>query len=173
MTDTNVEISSDVNEAWNEAKEWAPALRSFVANGGRYLGFCLGGCLAGHDPGFNLLAPDDNAMQEIEEPGSQVQDKDDTIIQVEWEFLTGPKKGEKEMRWMYFQDGVAITQGKESPAVVLGRYSSTGDVAAMLNPFERGGSDAWGLIQRRMRAGTVMKRSRTLTEYISISAMTL
>jgi hypothetical protein len=78
-------------------------------------------------------------VQEIEEPGSQVQDEDDTIIQVDWEFLTGPKKGEKEKgRWMYFQDGVAVTLGKASPAVVLGRYSSTGDVAAVSSPFGRG-----------------------------------
>ena len=52
-----------------------------MANGGRYLGFCLGGYLAGHDPGYSLLSPDDDAVQEIEEPGSQVRDEDDTIIQ--------------------------------------------------------------------------------------------
>lgn len=110
-----------------------------MANGGRYLGFCLGGYLAGHDPGYSLLAPNDNAVQEIEEPGSQVQDEDDTIIQVDWEFSTGTNKGEKARgRWMYFQDGVALALGKESPAVVLGRYSSTGDVAALLSPFGRG-----------------------------------
>jgi hypothetical protein len=136
---TNIKISQDVDEAWAEVQTWAPALRSFVANGGRYLGFCLGGYLAGHDPGYGLLAPNDNAMQEIEEPGSQIQDEDDTIIQVDWVFSTGTKKGEEAKgRWMYFQDGVALTLGKESPAVVLGRYSSTGDVAALLSPFGRG-----------------------------------
>jgi hypothetical protein len=131
-------------------------------------------------------------VPEIEEPGSQVQDEDDTIIQVDWEFSTGTKKGEKARgRWMYFQDGVALTLGKESPAVVLGRYSSTGDVAAFLSPFGRGwvgcvgphpeADQSWCMfvvsrflesVRSLMISQTTTKRSRTLKGFISILAMT-
>lgn len=114
-------------------------MRDFVANGGRYLGFCLGAYLAGHDPGFGLLSQNGNATQEIEEPGSQVENEDDTIIQIDWRFSTGPKKGKTELkRWMYFQDGPALTLTANSSAIVLGRYSSNGDVAALLSSFGKG-----------------------------------
>jgi glutamine amidotransferase-like uncharacterized protein len=122
-----------------EAQIYAPALRDFVSNGGRYIGFCLGAYMAGHDPGFSLIPKEDDVSQEIEEPGSQVDDEDDTIIQIDWSFSTGKKEGTTERkRWAYFQDGPTFTLSEHSPATVLARYSSTGDVAAMLNQFGKG-----------------------------------
>lgn len=118
-----------------EAKPYAPALREFVASGGRYVGFCLGAYMAGHDPGFSLLPPSDDVIQEITEPGSQVTDEEDTVIQVDWTFGTG--KTEKG-RWMYFQDGPAFEVAEGSGTRVLGRYGATGDVAALVCGFGEG-----------------------------------
>lgn len=132
-------LVKDVDEAWLEAQAWAPALRDFISHGGRYVGFCLGAYLAGHDPGYSLIPQGDDVSQEIEEPGSQVDDEDDTIIQVDWTFATGKKAGKTEAkRWLYFQDGPMFELAEGSKAKVLGRYSSTGDVAAMLNGFGKG-----------------------------------
>jgi glutamine amidotransferase-like uncharacterized protein len=129
----------DVDDAMEEAKEYAPALRSFVENGGRYVGFCLGAYMAGHDPGYGLIPAGDQVAQEIEEPGAQVGGEEDTIIQVDWSFSTGKKEGKTEReRWLYFQDGPVFTVAENSPAKVMARYSKTGGVAAVLNGFGKG-----------------------------------
>jgi len=95
--------------------------------------------MAGHDPGFSLIPKDDDVSQEIEEPGSQVDDEDDTIVQVDWSFSAGKKQGTTERkRWVYFQDGPMFTLSDHSPTTVLARYSSNGDVAAMLNRYGKG-----------------------------------
>lgn len=114
-------------------------MRDFVANGGRYLGFCLGGFLAGDDPGFGLLPKGDKAVREIKQNGAQVRNTSDTVIQVDWKFSTGEKQCDTEDgRWLYFQDGVALKLAKNSPAEVLGRYSKNGDVAATLSAYGKG-----------------------------------
>lgn len=121
-------------------KRYKPIIRDFVQNGGRYIGFCLGAYLAGHDPGFDLLSPKDDADEEVSQPGAQVtDDEEDTVIQIDWTFTTGPRKGQTEhKRWLYFQDGAMFDVAKGSKAQVLGRYSSNGDVAAMLTSFGAG-----------------------------------
>jgi hypothetical protein len=129
----------DVDEAMDEAKPYVSAIQDFVSNGGRYIGFCLGGYMAGHDPGFSLIPPGDDVSDEIDEPGAQVTNDDDTIVQVDWTFSTGKKADKTEKkRWVYFQDGPVFTLGENSPAKVLARYSSNGDVAALLNQFGKG-----------------------------------
>jgi hypothetical protein len=77
----------------------------------------------------------------MEQPGAQVNDTRDTVIQVNWDFQTGPKKGQKEDgRWLYFQDGAVIklSESSKADALVLGRFSSNGDIAASVTPFEKG-----------------------------------
>jgi glutamine amidotransferase-like uncharacterized protein len=129
----------DVDDAMEEANAYAPALRSFVENGGRYVGFCLGAYMAGHDPGFGLIPAGDEVAQEIEEPGAQVGGEEDTIIQVDWSFSTGKKEGKTEReRWLYFQDGPVFSLAQGSTARVLARYSRTGGVAAVINGFGKG-----------------------------------
>lgn len=123
----------------DEAKPYIGAVRDFVSNGGRYIGFCLGAYMSGHDPGFSLIPAGDDVSDEIDEPGSQVKNDNDTIIQVDWTFSTGKKAGTTEKkRWVYFQDGAVFTLGDDSPAKVLATYSSDGNVAAMLNQFGKG-----------------------------------
>lgn len=107
-----------------------------MSSGGYYLGFCLGAYLAGYTPGFELLPRGADADAENSNPDSQVTSGADTVIQVDWTFVSGEtKKG----AWMYFQDGATINglpsgdQGR-----VIARYSKTGDVAAAVAPYGRG-----------------------------------
>src|SRR5690606_15367702 len=44
--------------AYRRLRRHARVIRAFVRGGGRYLGFCLGGYLAGRSPGFALLPGD-------------------------------------------------------------------------------------------------------------------
>lgn len=103
------------------------------------MGICLGAYLAGHGPGFDLLAPEDDTDEEISQPGAQVKNYRDTVIQVDWDFTTGPKRGQTDhRRWLYFQDGAAFKLSQKSPVRVLGRYSSNGDAAATLSAYGKG-----------------------------------
>ena len=115
-------------------------MQDFVSNGGRYLGFCLGAYLAGHSPGFGLLPKKADTDSEIEQPGSQVTNDDDTVIQVDWTWSAGSKAGQTTKdRWIYFQEGAVIQGLKPSKtAFILGRYSKSGGVAASLNKYGNG-----------------------------------
>lgn len=129
----------DLEQAWEEAEPYAADMRDFVARGGWYLGFCLGAFLAGPDTGFGLIPEGDKAAREIERPNAQVDDMEDTVIQVDWTFSTGKKQGTTEReRWLYFQDGAAFILSDHSPTTVLARYSQNGDVASALNAFGQG-----------------------------------
>lgn len=129
----------DLEQAWEEAEPYAADMRDFVARGGWYLGFCLGAFLAGPDTGFGLIPEGDKAAREIERPNAQVDDIDDTVIQVDWTFSAGKKQGTTEReRWLYFQDGAAFVLSDHSPTTVLARYSQNGDVASTLNAFGQG-----------------------------------
>jgi hypothetical protein len=132
-------LSSDLEQAWREAKGYAPAVRNFVASGGRYMGICLGAFLAGHNTGFGLIPVGDEIVREIDRSDAQVNSEEDTTIETDWTFSSYPKCGATEYgRWLYFQDGAAIRLSSKSTAKVLGRYSKNGDVAATLNSFGKG-----------------------------------
>ncbi|KAG9945051.1 hypothetical protein KCU85_g7549, partial [Aureobasidium melanogenum] len=129
----------DLDEAWEEAKPYASDVRDFVANGGWYLGFCLGAYLAGPTKGFDLLSEGVRVTREIKRPHSQVRSMKDTVIQVDWSFTTGKNRGTTERkRWLYFQDGAAFILPNGSLTTVLARYSHNRDVASTLNPFGKG-----------------------------------
>lgn len=129
----------DLDPAWKHTKKYKKIIRNYVSQGGRYAGFCLGAYLAGKDRGFDILPPGSNATDEIDQPGTQVPDERDTVIQVDWAFQTGKRKGEADKgRWVYFQDGAVIQLLHEGSATILGRYSSNGDVAASVTPFGKG-----------------------------------
>jgi len=76
------------------------------------------------------------------QPGAQVTDESNTIIQVDWTFSTGPDAGKTEKRWMFLQDGATIQleNGAEdaNSTNIKGRFSSNGDVAATLKAFRKG-----------------------------------
>lgn len=107
-------------------RRYVPELRNYVAAGGRYLGFCLGGYLASATPGFRLLPGDTDRYTAT--AGSTVASSRDTLVEVEW-------RGRA--RWLFFQDGPVFELAPAAPAIVLARYPN-GAVAAVVCPFGAG-----------------------------------
>jgi hypothetical protein len=105
----------------------APVIASYVHNGGRYLGFCEGGYLAGMNPGFELLPGDSN--QYIYSPGATVTNTHDTVIKVSW-------RGQP--RYMYFQDGPIFIIDQGAPGVASIATYDNGDIAALTAPYGNG-----------------------------------
>ena len=102
------------------------AIRDYVHGGGRYLGFCLGGYLAGATPGFDLLPGDTDRW--IDRPGASVQHDGDDLVRLSW-------RGRE--RTMFFQDGPHFLLESHRRADVLGRYPD-GAVAAVVAAFGDG-----------------------------------
>ncbi|MEV7085814.1 BPL-N domain-containing protein [Streptomyces sp. NPDC093085] len=114
----------DLTPAYRRLEPHRQAIRDFVHGGGRYLGFCLGGYLAGHEEGFGLLSGD--VGQYIATDGATVRTEDDTLVDVAW-------RGRP--RTLYFQDGAYFTPAPGS--TVLATYPS-GRVAALVAPCGTG-----------------------------------
>jgi glutamine amidotransferase-like uncharacterized protein len=119
-----------VETAYAEMNNDVPALQDFVRNGGRFLGFCLGGYLEGTGPGFNLLSDVGGDTDEyITSPGATVTTDVNTIIQVLWQ---------GKPRSIFFQDGNYFTfQNGTNGATVLATYTN-GEVAAVVAPYGKG-----------------------------------
>jgi glutamine amidotransferase-like uncharacterized protein len=113
--------------AYRKVRRHAPEIRDFVRAGGRYLGFCLGGYLAGETPGFGLLPGD--ADRYIASPGAELGRPDDAVVTVEW-------AGRR--RRVFFQDGPWFDlDPARGHADVLATYAN-GRPAAVVAPFGRG-----------------------------------
>ncbi|WP_235980642.1 hypothetical protein [Streptomyces albidus (ex Kaewkla and Franco 2022)] len=97
-----------------------------MREGGRYLGFCMGGYLAGRDPGFGLLPGDTGAYTATR--GASVRTADDTVITVRW-------RGRQ--RHVYFQDGPYFALEKAADSTVLATYGN-GRAAAVVVPYGAG-----------------------------------
>ncbi|MEU7305951.1 BPL-N domain-containing protein [Streptomyces sp. NPDC007189] len=102
------------------------AIRDFVHGGGHYLGFCLGGYLAGATPGFDLLPGDTD--QYIATAGATVHDEGSTVVRVIWQGSP---------RSVYFQDGPAFVLDTGAAARILARYDN-GAPAALVARFGAG-----------------------------------
>ncbi|GAB2878779.1 BPL-N domain-containing protein [Streptomyces mayteni] len=103
----------DVDAAWAELRPFADDLRDWVRGGGRYLGFCMGGYLAGRDPGLGLLPGDSGGY--IDSPGASVTTGEDTVIRLRW-------RGRP--RHVYFQDGPYFQLADDASATVLATYDN-------------------------------------------------
>jgi glutamine amidotransferase-like uncharacterized protein len=114
----------ELRPAWRRLRRHRRAVREYVAGGGRYLGFCLGGYLAGATPGFGLLPGDTD--QYVTSPGATVTSTSDTLVEVEW-------RGRR--RELFFQDGPVFAV--DTTATVLARYPN-GEVAALAAAFGDG-----------------------------------
>jgi hypothetical protein len=121
-----------LRRAWRKVERHAPAVREFVRSGGGYLGFCLGGYLAGETPGFGLLPGDTDRW--ISSRGASVDHARDAVATVTWAGLR---------RQVYVQDppwfDLAPARGA---ADVLATYGN-GLPAAVIAPF---GSGAVGVV---------------------------
>lgn len=118
----------ELEDAWSLMRRHRALFRSWVADGGHYLGICLGAYLAGTGPGLGLLPGDTD--QYITAPSTTVRDTDPAVITVSW-------RGQP--REVYFQDGprILLDRGGRREAEILARYPN-GDVAAALVPRGRG-----------------------------------
>ncbi|MFI5781380.1 BPL-N domain-containing protein [Nocardia sp. NPDC051570] len=115
----------DVDAAWPRLRRHADTVRDWVRGGGVYLGFCLGGYLAGR-PGYQLLAGD--AEQYIATPNAVVTTTDDAIMPVNW-------RGQR--RRLYFQDGPTFRIRSGTPIQQLATYPS-GEPAAIVTRYGLG-----------------------------------
>jgi hypothetical protein len=115
-----------LNPAWRKMSDYADDIRSYVENGGNYVGFCLGGYLAGKSPGFDLLPGD--ADQYVGSAGSKLTTTDDIVLTVTWRGI---------QRLLYFQDGPKFTFDDNAQPTVLATYP-TGTVAAAITSYGKG-----------------------------------
>jgi len=120
---------NSVKRAYRYMKGSTDTIRSYVRSGGRYLGVCMGGYLAGHWRGFRLLPEDTD--QFVTSSGASVTTQKDTLVDVDW-------RGRPHR--MFFQDGPVFRLPRAAPSgiTVLARYASNGEIAAMVAPFGRG-----------------------------------
>lgn len=117
----------ELKPAYRRMKKYRETIRGYVAGGGCYLGFCLGGYLAGATPGFALLPGDTD--QYVASRGATISHERDTVVDVAW-------RGR--LRQLFFQDGAAFHLESGARGVdVLARYPN-GAVAALAAPFGAG-----------------------------------
>lgn len=114
----------ELEAAWRRMRRHADPIRSFVRSGGRYVGFCLGGYLAGRSPGFGLL--DGDAHQYIATDGAETHSERSTIVEIDWA---------GQHRWLYFEDGCAFNVG--SSTEIVARYRN-GRAAAVVGSYGAG-----------------------------------
>jgi glutamine amidotransferase-like uncharacterized protein len=112
-----------VSKAFSKLKADAPAVRNFVSNGGRYLGFCLGAYLVDNDPGYGFGI---DTYQYIRTQGATINHTRDTIVKTYWS---------GQQRYMFFQDGNFFYP--QSKLNVLATYTN-GQIAAMVAPYGLG-----------------------------------
>ena len=115
-----------LGRAYRKLRRHRDEVRAFVAGGGRYLGFCLGGYLAGATPGFGLLPGDTD--QYIVSMGATVRHAKDALVSVNWRGRT---------RELYFQDGPRFLLEQPKTTTVLAHYPN-GTVAALVTRFGAG-----------------------------------
>lgn len=116
-----------LRSAWRRMRKYDSLIRDFVADGGRYLGFCLGGYLAGATPGFGLLPGDTD--QYIATDAATVHSTRATVVAVDWRHRR---------RHMYFQDGAVFNVDRRAAGLdVIATYPN-GEIAALASDYGRG-----------------------------------
>ncbi|QWF84175.1 BPL-N domain-containing protein [Amycolatopsis sp. CA-230715] len=116
-----------LDAAFEHLRAHVSDVRGYVWSGGRYLGICLGGYLAGSDPGFALVPG--GADRYIDSPGATIDSEADTVVRVSW-------RGRG--RYLYFQDGPCFPLPSSAPgAEVLATYPN-GVPAAVLASYGAG-----------------------------------
>lgn len=117
---------ASLGEAYRHLRPQRKAIRRFVRGGGRYLGFCLGGYLAGATPGFDLLPGDTD--QYVTSRHASLRTEDSAVVEVDW-------RGRR--RRLFFQDGPIFTLDRGADVTVLATYRNA-TVAALVTSFGSG-----------------------------------
>ncbi|GAA1027320.1 MULTISPECIES: BPL-N domain-containing protein [Amycolatopsis] len=115
-----------LKKAFNHLRGNRDEVRSFVRHGGRYLGFCLGGYLAGATPGFDLLPGDTD--QYIGSADAELATGGNALVDVRWR---------NRRQTMFFQDGPHFWLNRGAEADIVATYRN-GLIAAMTVPFGAG-----------------------------------
>ncbi len=115
-----------LSKGWSAMSPYAAVIRQWVAGGGNYLGFCLGGYLAGATPGFDLLPGD--TWQYITATNATVKTTAPARINVRWRGAT---------QTVYFQDGPAFWLEPGASVDLLATYEG-GQPAALVAPYGSG-----------------------------------
>jgi glutamine amidotransferase-like uncharacterized protein len=135
--------NDDLVGTWRELMRepgFTPSLiPDFVRAGGRYLGTCMGGYLAGttNGPGtggFEMLPGD--SEEYVGSPGADVHTLRNTLVHVTW--LGG---GRPQRRTMFFQDGPYFQINDMAGVTVLARYRNSGGpgrIAMMVMRYGKG-----------------------------------
>ena len=119
----------DLDDAWPHVCDYAKPIRNYVKNGGKYLGICLGGYLAGTEPGFDLLPGQGQTDQYITSKGAVVTTEIDTVVPVVW-------RGKQ--RHIYFQDGARFELDLEAAPTEVLAYYTNGEIAAAVQQCDMG-----------------------------------
>jgi len=106
-------------------KDRIAAIRAYVAQGGQYLGICMGAYLADAD---NLGLLDAELDSEVGRPGFPVTSIDDSVVLLRW--------GGREDQ-VFFQDGPYLPPGSGDGFRVIASYGN-GDIAAARYRFGAG-----------------------------------
>lgn len=115
-----------LSRGYKHMRRHRSAIRDFVQSGGGYLGFCLGGYLAGATPGFALLPGDTD--QYIASRRATVDSEDNALVEVSW-------RGSR--RTLFFQDGPHFELSPDASATVLATYPNK-TIAAVVVGFGAG-----------------------------------
>jgi glutamine amidotransferase-like uncharacterized protein len=119
----------DLDKSWPHVRGYASPIRTYVKNGGRYLGICLGGYLAGTEPGFDLLPGSGQTDQYITSKGAVVTSEINTVVPLLW-------RGK--LRHVYFQDGTRFDlDSKAASTEILATYTN-GKIAAAVQHVGKG-----------------------------------
>ncbi|MEV1330374.1 BPL-N domain-containing protein [Micromonospora costi] len=115
-----------LKRGYRHLKDHRHEIRQFVYTGGRYLGICLGGYLAGATPGFALLPGDTD--QYVASAGATIASQNNTTVRVSWR---------SRRRTLFFQDGPYFWLEPNAEADILATYLN-GTIAAMVTRFGAG-----------------------------------
>jgi len=119
----------DLDKSWPHVRKYASPIQKYVKNGGRYLGICLGGYLAGTEPGFDLLPGSGETDQYITSKDAVVTSENDTVVPLLW-------RGK--LRHVYFQDGTRFDLDQTAaPTEILATYTN-GKIAAAVQHVGKG-----------------------------------
>ncbi|KAF2501203.1 hypothetical protein BU16DRAFT_450563, partial [Lophium mytilinum] len=135
----------DYDDVWADMQPLSTKIRSYVRNGGRYLGICQGGYLAGNfsdtsaTVGFNMFPSGILVDDEWLQNGTQRPTDADTTIQIDYTLANGTLLTGQ---WLFFQDGLTLldnsSSGCSKDLEVVGQYTADQNIAAGLMGFGKG-----------------------------------